>query len=58
MNYLGWVDYEGETRLMRVVVSMDDQRIVTAYLDRPATKRFADEGWNRIADRLNDVEVR
>ena len=57
MNYLGWVDYEGEARLMRVVVSMDDRRIVTAYLDRPATKRFANEGWNRVADRLKDVEV-
>ena len=57
MNYLGWVDYEGEARLMRVVVSMDDRRIVTAYLDRPATKGFANEGWNRVADRLKDVEV-
>lgn len=57
MNYLGWVDYESEVRLMRVVVSMDDRRIVTDYLDRPATKRFANEGWNRVADRLKDVEV-
>ena len=57
MNYLGWVDYEGEARLIRVVVSMDDRRIVTSYLDRPATKRFANEGWNRVADRLKDVEV-
>ena len=58
MNYLGWVEYEGETRLMRVVVSMDDQRIVTAYLDRSATKRFASGSWNRVADRLKDVELR
>lgn len=58
MNYLGWVNYESEARLMRVIVSMDDQRIVTAYLDRPATKRFANEGRNRVADRLKDVEVR
>lgn len=58
MNYLGWVNYESEARLIRVIVSMDDQRIVTAYLDRPATKRLANEGWSRVADRLKDVEVR
>ncbi len=58
MNYLGWVEYNGERRLMRVIVSMDDQRIVTAYLDRPATKRFIEEKWNRVADNLKDVEIR
>ena len=43
---------------MRVIVSMDDQRIITAYLDRPATKRFIEEKWNRVADNLKDVEIR
>ena len=58
MNYLGWVEYNGERRLMRVIVSMDDQRIITAYLDRSATKRFIEEKWNRVADNLKDVEIR
>ena len=40
MAYLGWVEYEGVARLMRVGVSMDDQRIATAFWDSTATNKL------------------
>ena len=46
MAYLGWVEYEGINRLMRVAVSMDDQRIITAVLDETATDKMEKGDWN------------
>ncbi len=42
MAYLGWVEYRGVERLMRVGVSMDDRRIATAFLDSTATDNLND----------------
>ena len=43
-TYWGEVNYHGKDRLMKVVVSMDDNTIVNAYLDDKATK-----DWQRNA---------
>ncbi len=37
-TYWGRVNYHDKDRLMKVVVSMDDNTIVNAYLDDKATK--------------------
>jgi len=46
MVYMGWVEYEGKNRLMRVAVSMDDQRIITAVLDGTATDKMEKGDWD------------
>ena len=46
-TYWGVVNYRGEDRLMRVVVSMDDGTIVNGYLDDKATR-----DWRRNTRRL------
>lgn len=48
-TYWGVVNYRGEDRLMRVVVSMDDRTIVNGYLDDKATR-----DWRRNTRRLFD----
>ena len=37
---LGWIEHEGVRRLMRVAVSIDDQRIISAFLDKTATEKL------------------
>ena len=38
--FLGWVEFGGDQRLMRVAVSMDDQRIISAFLDTTAAVKL------------------
>ena len=38
--YLGWIEHRGNRRLMRVVVSIDDRRIISAFLDSKATEKL------------------
>ena len=39
-TYWGEVSYKGRPRLMKVIVSMDDDTIANAYLDRKATRAW------------------
>ena len=39
-THWGEVSYRGKSRLMKIVISMDDTTIVNAYLDRKATKAW------------------
>ena len=48
-TYWGKVKYEGKERLMKVVVSLDGERLVNAYLDDKATK-----DWRNNTRRLFD----
>jgi len=49
ITYWGSVRYEGQQRLMKVVVSLDDERVVNAYLDDRATR-----DWRNNTRRLFD----
>ncbi len=49
ITYWGKVEYEGQDRLMKVVVSPDDNRLVNAYLDDKATR-----DWRNNTRRLFD----
>ena len=48
-TYWGAVNYNDRDRLMRVVVSMDDDTIINAYLDDKATR-----DWHRNVRRFFD----
>lgn len=54
--YLGWVEYEGRNRLMRVAVSMDDQRIITAVLDGTATDKMEKGDWDYFRRHYAELE--
>ena len=49
-TYWGKVEYAGKERLMRVVVSLDGERLVNAYLDDKATRDWAND-TRRLFDR-------
>ena len=50
ITYWGKVEYEGKERLMRVVVSLDDERLVNAYLDDSAMRDWINN-TRRLFDR-------
>lgn len=54
--YMGWVEYEGRNRLMRVAVSMDDQRIITAVLDGTATDKMEEGDWDYFRRHYAELE--
>lgn len=56
MAYLGWVEYEGRNRLMRVAVSLDDQRIITAVLDGTATDKMEEGNWDYFRRHYAELE--
>ena len=56
MAYMGWVEYEGRNRLMRVAVSMDDQRIITAVLDGTATDKMEEGDWDYFRRHYTELE--
>ena len=56
MNYWGLVP--GREDLLRVVVSLDNQEIVTAHFDKFAAERVEDEGRPWFQRRCRDLEVR
>ena len=56
MVYMGWVEYEGKNRLMRVAVSMDDQRIITAVLDGTATDKMEEGDWDYFRRHYAELE--
>ena len=56
--YLGLVEYTGKQRLMQVGVSMDDQRICTAYLHRRALHNLRAGNWSYFESHLGNLETR
>ena len=58
MAHLGWVEYRGSERLMRVGVSMDDQRINTAFLDTTATGKLDNGDMEYFRRNYQRPEVR
>ncbi len=55
-TYWGFV--AGHNSMMRVAVSLDDQRIVTAHFDSEAARRLAREGRPWFEQRCSNLEVR
>lgn len=53
-----WGIPPGENAMLRVAISLDDQRIITAHRDHKAARRLADEGRPWFAGRCRDLEVR
>lgn len=58
MAYLGWIEYRGVQRLMRVGVSMDDRRITTAFLDTKATDKLNGGDMEYFQRNYERLEVR
>lgn len=58
MAYLGWVEHGGVERLMRVAVSMDDRRIVTAFLDTAATEKLNSADFDYFQRNYGRLEIR
>ncbi len=56
ITYWGFVP--GREEMLRVVVSLDDQEIVTAHFDEFAAERVEDEGSPWFQRRCRDLEVR
>ena len=52
--YWGKVNYNGKDRLMKVIVSMDDNTIVNAYLDDKATKDWQENTRRYFNRRCRD----
>ena len=53
-----WGIPPGGNAMLRVAVSLDDQRIVTAHYDHKAARRLEDAGRPWFAGRCRDLEVR
>ena len=56
--YLGLVEYRGKLRLMQVGVSMDDQRICTAYLHRRALHNLRTGNRSYFERHFGNLETR
>ncbi len=54
--YLAFVP--GLSKMLRVAVSIDDERIVTAFQDRTATQHWNKGNLNYFSTRYQNVEVR
>ena len=55
---LGWIEYEGGRRLMRVAVSIDDRRIISAFLDTTATEKLISGDMEYFQRNYERLEVR
>lgn len=53
-----WGFPPGGNYMLRVVVSLDDRRIITAHRDYKAARRLDDAGRPWFAGRCRDLEVR
>ena len=56
--YFGWVEHNGVQRLMRVAVSMDNQRIATAFADTSATEALHNGDHDYFQRNYEQVEIR
>lgn len=56
MCYLAFVS--GVMEMVRVVVSMDDERIINAFADRTATRHWNKRNIGYFARVYGDLEVR
>ena len=56
MCYIAFVS--GVTEMVRVAVSMDDERIINAFLDRTATRHWNKGNTGYFARVYEDLEVR
>ena len=56
--FLGWIAYGGGRRLMRVAVSIDDQRIISAFLDTTATEKLNSGDMEYFQRNYEGLEVR
>ena len=54
----GWIEYEGDRRLMRVAVSIDDRRIISAFLDTAATEKLNSGDMEYFQRNYEGLEVR
>ena len=56
--FLGWIEYGSGRRLMRVAVSIDDRRIISAFLDRTATEKLNSGDMGYFQRNYERLEVR
>ena len=56
--FLGWIEYSGGRRLMRVAVSIDNQRIISAFLDTTATEKLNSGDMEYFQRNYEGLEVR
>ena len=56
--HFGWVEHNGVQRLMRVAVSMDNQRIPTAFVDTSATAALHNGYLDYFQRNYEQVEMR
>ena len=56
--FLGWIEHESGRRLMRVAVSIDDRRIISAFLDTPATEKLVSGDMGYFQRNYERLEMR
>ena len=56
--FLGWIEHRGGRRLMRVAISIDNRRIISAFLDRKATEKLNSGDMDYFQRNYERVEVR
>ena len=55
---LGWIEHEGGRRLMRMAVSIDDRRIISAFLDKTATEKLNNYDMGYFQRNYERLEMR
>ena len=58
MAHLGWIERGGSQRLMRVAVSIDGQRITTAFADTTATDKWSSGDLDYFQRTYEQWEIR
>lgn len=56
--FLGWIEHRGSRRLMRVAASIDDRRIISAFLDGKATEKLNSSDMDYFQRNYERLEVR
>ena len=56
--FLGWIEHRGRRRLMRVAVSIDDRRVISAFLDGKATEKLNNNDMDYFQRNYEKLEVR
>ena len=56
--FLGWIEHSGGKRLMRVAISIDNQRIISAFWDRKATEKLNSGDMEYFQRNYDRLEVR
>ena len=56
--FLGWIEHSGSRRLMRVAVSIDDRRIISAFLDGKAAEKLNSNDIDYFQRHYERLEVR